>query len=166
MQGWLSRDMLTVRPRAPSHAWCALRAVCSHMCALEPLTASLGSRMTARHACMHACADHSHSTTCVRACATRPQVYEGGALYDPKVLDIKEDDLMDAVTLAIMRVAAFSLEAGYPTLASIPHIVVNGYKNVLAVSVATDYDFPLSEKARSRALGCCVVSVTAAKAQQ
>ena len=77
------------------------------------------------------------------------QVYEGGALYDPKVLDIKEDDLMDAVTTAITRVAAFSLEMAYPTLASIPHSVVNGYKNVLAVSVATDYDFPLSEKARA-----------------
>jgi large subunit ribosomal protein LP0 len=76
------------------------------------------------------------------------QVYEGGALYDPKVLDIKEDDLMDAVTLAITRVAAFSLQMSYPTLASIPHSVINGYKNVLAVSVATDYDFPLAEKAR------------------
>lgn len=71
---------------------------------------------------------------------------ESGALYDPKVLDIKEDDLMDAVTGAITRVAAFSLEIGYPTLASIPHSVINGYKNVLAVSVATEYDFPLAEK--------------------
>ena len=74
------------------------------------------------------------------------QVYEGGALYDPKVLDIKDDDIMDTVTLAIARVAAASLELGYPTLASIPHSVVNGYKNVLAVSVATDYTFPLAQK--------------------
>ena len=74
------------------------------------------------------------------------QVYEGGALYDPKVLDIKEDDLMDSVTGAITRVAAASLELHYPTMASIPHSVINGYKNVLAVSVATDYDFPLAEK--------------------
>jgi len=28
---------------------------------------------------------------------------------------------------------------------------VHGYKNVLAVAVATEYDFPLAEKAR---LGC------------
>ena len=52
----------------------------------------------------------------------------GGALYDPKVLDIKEDDLMDSVTGAITRVAAASLELGYPTMASIPHSVINGYK--------------------------------------
>jgi hypothetical protein len=78
--------------------------------------------------------------------ASCPQVYEGGAIYDPKVLDIQEDDLLDTVQTAIARVAAASLELNYPTLASIPHSVVNGYKNVLAVSVATDYDFPLAEK--------------------
>ena len=75
-------------------------------------------------------------------------MYEGGSLYDTKVLDIKDDDLMDTVTAAITRVAAASLELNYPTLASIPHSVINGYKNVLAVSVATDYDFPLAEKVR------------------
>ena len=73
-------------------------------------------------------------------------MYEGGAIYDPKVLDIQEDDLLDTVQTAIARVAAASLELNYPTLASIPHSVVNGYKNVLAVSVATDYEFPLAEK--------------------
>ena len=78
--------------------------------------------------------------------ASCPQVYEGGAIYDTKVLDIQEDDLMETVQTAIARVAAASLELNYPTLASIPHSVVNGYKNVLAVSVATDYDFPLAEK--------------------
>ena len=96
----------------------------------------------------------AHPLAACNSALWRAQVYEGGALYDPKVLDIKEDDLMDAVTTAITRVAAFSLELGYPTLASIPHILVNGYKNVLAVSVATDYDFPLSEKAR-RPRCCC-----------
>ncbi len=74
------------------------------------------------------------------------QVFEDGAIYDPKVLDIKDEDLMDSVLTAITRIAAASLELGYPTLASIPHSVINGYKNVLAVSIATDYDFPLAEK--------------------
>ena len=74
------------------------------------------------------------------------QVFEDGAMYDPKVLDIKDEDLMDSVMTAITRIAAASLELGYPTLASIPHSVINGYKNVLAISVATNYDFPLAEK--------------------
>lgn len=38
------------------------------------------------------------------------------------------------------------LEIGYPTLASVPHSIINGYKRVLAVAVETDYSFPLAEK--------------------
>lgn len=38
------------------------------------------------------------------------------------------------------------LEIGYPTLASVPHSIINGYKKVLAVAVETDYSFPLAEK--------------------
>lgn len=75
-------------------------------------------------------------------------MFEGGALFDPKVLDIKDEDLMASVAAAIANVAAASLELGHPTLASIPHSVVHGYKNVLAIAVETDYDFPLAEKAR------------------
>lgn len=76
------------------------------------------------------------------------QVFESGALYDPKVLDIKDDDLMSQVTAAISNVAAASLQLHYPTLASIPHSVINGYKNVLAVAVETEYSFDLADKVR------------------
>ena len=71
---------------------------------------------------------------------------EGGSLFDPKILDIKDDDLLSHVTSAISQVAAVSLELGYPTLASIPHSLINGYKNVLAVAVETDYSFDLADK--------------------
>ncbi|KAK9846328.1 hypothetical protein WJX81_001598 [Elliptochloris bilobata] len=77
------------------------------------------------------------------------QVFEGGALFDPKVLDIKDEDLMASVAAAIANVAAASLELGHPTLASIPHSVVHGYKNVLAIAVETGYDFPLAEKVKA-----------------
>ena len=73
-------------------------------------------------------------------------MFEGGSLYSPAALDIKQDDLMSAVQSAIANVAAVSLQLNHPTLASIPHSLVNGYKNVLAVSVATEYTFPLAEK--------------------
>ena len=74
------------------------------------------------------------------------QVYDAGAVFDPKVLDITDSDLESTVQLGIKRIAAACLALNYPTLASIPHSVVNGYKNVLAVSVETDYTFPLAEK--------------------
>jgi len=76
------------------------------------------------------------------------RVFDGGSVYDPKVLDITQDDLKKSVTSAIQRVAAACLAIGYPTLASIPHSVINGYKRVLAVSVETDYTFPLAEKVK------------------
>lgn len=81
------------------------------------------------------------------------QVYESGAVFDPMVLDITDADLDKTVQLGIKRIAAACLALNYPTLASIPHSVVNGYKNVLAVAVETDYTFPLAEKV------CCLYSV-------
>jgi large subunit ribosomal protein LP0 len=77
------------------------------------------------------------------------KVFEAGSMYDPKVLDIKDEDLLGQVSAAVSQIAAVSLELNYPTLASIPHSVVNGYKNVLAVAVATDYTFDLAEKVKA-----------------
>ena len=74
------------------------------------------------------------------------QVYDAGSVFDPKILDITDSDLEATVQSGIKRIAAACLALNYPTLASIPHSVVNGYKNVLAVSVETDYTFPLAEK--------------------
>jgi len=76
------------------------------------------------------------------------KVFENGALYDPAVLSITDEVMLGTVASAIGNVAALSLATGFPTLASIPHSVINGYKNVLAVSLATDYDFPLSAKVK------------------
>ncbi len=57
------------------------------------------------------------------------------------MLDIT--DLGGVLSAGIRNVAAACLALDYPTMASLPHSLVNGYKNVLAVSVETDYTFPL-----------------------
>ena len=44
--------------------------------------------------------------------------------------------------------ASVCLQMGYPTVASVPHSIINGYKRVLALSVETEYTFPLTEKVR------------------
>uniref|UniRef100_A0A8C9TVX2 Large ribosomal subunit protein uL10 n=1 Tax=Scleropages formosus TaxID=113540 RepID=A0A8C9TVX2_SCLFO len=51
--------------------------------------------------------------------------------------------------LGVRNIASVCLEIGYPTLASIPHSIINGYKRVLAVAVETDYTFPLAEKVKA-----------------
>ncbi|KDD72928.1 hypothetical protein H632_c2720p0, partial [Helicosporidium sp. ATCC 50920] len=76
-------------------------------------------------------------------------VYDNGALYNPKVLDITEDDLVAAMSRGIANVAAASLQLNFPTLASAPHSIVHGFKNVLSVAVATDYSFPLADKVKA-----------------
>lgn len=76
------------------------------------------------------------------------KVYEGGSLFDVAVLDITDEDLMGAVGAGLANVAALSMAANYPTLASIPHSVINGYKNVLAIALETDYSFPLADKVK------------------
>lgn len=48
----------------------------------------------------------------------------------------------------VRNVASVCLQIGYPTVASVPHSIINGYKRVLALSVETDYTFPLAEKVR------------------
>lgn len=92
------------------------------------------------------------------------QVYEAGALFHPKVLNISEADLAAGFSAGLRRVAAVSLALNIPTLASVPHSVVNGYKRVLAVSLATDYTFPLAQKVKDYLANPSAFAVAAAPA--
>jgi len=74
------------------------------------------------------------------------QVYDQGSVYSPDVLDITPSDVLAKFMAGVRNVAAVSLEIGHPTVASAPHSIVNGFKKLLAVSVATDYTFKESEK--------------------
>ncbi|SAL99860.1 hypothetical protein [Absidia glauca] len=74
------------------------------------------------------------------------QVYDEGSTFSSEVLDVGEEQLVANLLAAIRQVAAVSLAVGYPTLASVPHSLINGYKNLLAVSVASDYTFAGSEQ--------------------
>lgn len=77
------------------------------------------------------------------------QLYDSGAVFDPSVLDITDDDLLKRFMEGVANVAAVSLQIGYPTVASVPHSIVNGFKNLLAIAVATDISFPEAEQAKA-----------------
>jgi len=77
------------------------------------------------------------------------QVYEGGFTYEPQVLDISMSDLRARFVSGVRNVAAVSLQIGYPTLASVPHSLVNGLKKLIAVAVATDISFPAAERSKN-----------------
>lgn len=76
------------------------------------------------------------------------QIYDSGNTFVPSVLDVDEAELIDRFMSGIKTIAALSLALKYPTLASVSHSLVNAYKNLLAVSLATDYTFEGSEKVK------------------
>jgi len=76
-------------------------------------------------------------------------VYDNGVSFEPSVLDVDEDTLTKHFMAGVANIAALSLRLGIPTLASAPHILLNAFKNVLAVSVATEYTFDASEKIKA-----------------
>ncbi|EDO34194.1 predicted protein [Nematostella vectensis] len=77
------------------------------------------------------------------------QVYESGSVYDPSVLDITNDDILARFRMGIANVASVCLEIGYPTVVSVPHSIINGFKNIAAVAVETDIEFPQVEKLKA-----------------
>ena len=78
------------------------------------------------------------------------QVYDNGQVFPSSILDITDSELVGHFVAAINTIASVSLAVGYPTLPSVGHSVVNHYKNVLALSIATDYTFEGSEAIKDR----------------
>jgi large subunit ribosomal protein LP0 len=74
------------------------------------------------------------------------QVFESGSMYSPSVLDITEEDLLSKVKTGLANITALSLATHYPTEVAVPHLVINGFKNVLAIAIGTDYSFPQADK--------------------
>jgi len=77
------------------------------------------------------------------------KVYEAGSVFDPEILDITEADLLQKFRAGVANVAAICLTISYPTIASAPHSIVNGMKNLLAVAAATEITFKEAEKVKA-----------------
>lgn len=73
------------------------------------------------------------------------QVYDSGTVFDPAVLDITDDDIRQRFMEGVTNIASISLAIGYPTIASAPHSIVNGFKNLLAIAAETEITFKEAE---------------------
>jgi len=73
------------------------------------------------------------------------KVYENGSVYAANILDMSESELMNRFFAGVRHVAALSLNLGIPNLASLPHIVANTFKKLVAISLETDYTFEESK---------------------
>ena len=74
-------------------------------------------------------------------------VYDDGAIYDPRVLDLNETAIMTKFFNGVNKVAALSLAIGYPTLASLPHSLNGAFRKLVAVVIAEGmtYSFEKAE---------------------
>ena len=76
------------------------------------------------------------------------QIFDQGNIFSPAVLDVSDQELLDRFFSGISTIAAISLALKYPTIVSVMHSLVNSYKNLIAVALATEYTFEGAEKAK------------------
>jgi len=92
-------------------------------------------------------------------------VYDNGTMYEPAVLDMTDDDIIAKFRAGIKNLACVSLATGIPTVASLPHSLIRGYKNILSVALATDVSIPQTENLKKAAASAPAPSKAAAPAQ-
>lgn len=68
-------------------------------------------------------------------------VYEEGSIFEPSMLDITSEEIMNRFMGGLQNVAALSLAIDYPTIASVPHSIIYGFKNLMALAAVTDIEF-------------------------
>jgi len=73
-------------------------------------------------------------------------VYDNGTMYDPAVLNLSDSDILDKFMNGLRNVAAVGLSISFPTVASVPHLVLNAYKNLVAVALETNVTFERANK--------------------
>ena len=73
-------------------------------------------------------------------------MFDNGSIYNPEVLGITGQTLHSRFLEGVHNVASICLQR---TVASVPHSIINEYKEVLALSVETEYTFPLAEKVKA-----------------
>lgn len=69
------------------------------------------------------------------------QVYEGGSVYEASILDLSKEDLYAKFFAGVRKIAAISLAIGYPTVASVPHILGGAFRKLLYIGAASGYEF-------------------------
>jgi large subunit ribosomal protein LP0 len=79
------------------------------------------------------------------------KVYEEGTIFNPEILDITPEDILNRFRSSIGNLASISLASGYITKPAIPHMLVNAFKNLASVTFDTDYSFKQADKMKEAA---------------
>jgi len=73
-------------------------------------------------------------------------VYDNGSIFDVKVLDLTDNDLLVKFGAALSIMSSMCLQVSYPSWACVPHLVANAFKSLVAISVECDnFSFATAE---------------------
>jgi len=73
-------------------------------------------------------------------------VWDSTTIFTPDVLDVDDSLFIENLKKGISNMAAISLGLGIPTAASVPHLLINGFKNLLSVGLETEYSFEAADR--------------------
>jgi len=79
------------------------------------------------------------------------QCWEKGVMFTKEDLSVSDADLEKQIFGAITNMTGLSLSTGVVTECSFPHLIADAFKNLLAASVETDYEFEEYEGKKLRA---------------
>jgi large subunit ribosomal protein LP0 len=77
------------------------------------------------------------------------RIWLNGAILKEDMININPDDILTAFSSHVKTLAALSLGAGLPNALSVPHMIANGFKDILAIGIAADIKFKQLTQAQS-----------------
>jgi large subunit ribosomal protein LP0 len=94
-------------------------------------------------------------------------VYDDGAILTPDVFNLDPEALLGKIRRAANSIAAISLAIGQPNALSIPHMVVNGFKNIASIALETGLPLAILDNLKSAApaAGATTAAPTQAKTE-
>jgi len=67
--------------------------------------------------------------------------YEEGSTNDASIIETDHNVVLSKFFVGIANVASLSMGLNFPSMASLPHVVMNGFKNLISIALGTEYDF-------------------------
>jgi len=93
------------------------------------------------------------------------QVYENGSVFDAAVLNISQSDILTKFMGGVAKVAALSMEIGYPNAASVPFQLRHAFRKLLALSFEGGYEFKEAKEFKSGAAAGAAAAAGAGKVE-
>jgi large subunit ribosomal protein LP0 len=93
------------------------------------------------------------------------KVYESGSVYDASILDLSKEDLFAKFFNGVRKLAALSLAIGYPSVVTLPHLLGQAFRRLLAVSLVTSYEFKEAKLFKDAAASGAAAAAAAPKAE-